>query len=176
MGFLVMVRLAPFFPKKLDSRRLFAYSVLGRTVPDVTDTSALCLLAVESLLPDCIAKAAAILRDRTDADFGARDVLSRLKGLFGREIPRMAWLGELSSLFMRYNLRSSRVVQFGPRPGSCVPWRGNAEDPPLKRYFDISLMRQQEKLQAVLNFSAASKLRAFESGLGHGGQVRSDAA
>ncbi|KAH7943013.1 hypothetical protein HPB52_003996 [Rhipicephalus sanguineus] len=77
MGFLVMVRLAPFLPgKKLDSRGLFAYSALGRSLPDVTDTSALCLLAVESLLPDCIAKAAAILRDRTDTDFGARDVLS----------------------------------------------------------------------------------------------------
>ncbi|KAH7943012.1 hypothetical protein HPB52_003995 [Rhipicephalus sanguineus] len=66
---------------------------------------------------------------------------------------------------MRYNLRSSRVVQFGPRPGSCVWWQGNAQDPPLKRYFDISLMRQQEKLQAILNFSAAAKLRAFESDL-----------
>ncbi|XP_075557654.1 uncharacterized protein LOC142589885 [Dermacentor variabilis] len=167
MGFLVVVRLAPFFPDRMRYvRGLFAKSMLGRSLRDVTNSSKLCLLAVESLLPDCFAKAAALIRERSGAELGVRDVLSRLKTLFGREVQHLAWLGELSALFVRYNLRKNRVIRFGrPRPGSCVQWRGNDQDLALKRYFHISLMRQQEKLQAVLNYSAAANALAFESEL-----------
>ncbi|KAH7949918.1 hypothetical protein HPB49_016988 [Dermacentor silvarum] len=166
VGFLVVVRLAPFLPDTMTYvRGLFVKSMLGRSFRDVTDSSKLCLLAVESLLPNCFAKAAAILRKKTDADLGVRDVFSRLKTLFGREIQHLEWLGELSALFVRYNLRKNRVIRFGPRPGSCVRWQGNAQDSALKRYFEMSLMRQQEKLQAVLNYSAAANALAFESEL-----------
>ncbi|KAH9371825.1 hypothetical protein HPB48_021607 [Haemaphysalis longicornis] len=56
-GFLAFINLAPFFLDRYHLlRQLFAKSVLGRTLPDVSNTGRLCLVAVERVLPGCFAR------------------------------------------------------------------------------------------------------------------------
>ncbi|KAL1444775.1 hypothetical protein MTO96_045412 [Rhipicephalus appendiculatus] len=57
LGFLVLVQVAPFLPDKLRSlRQLFVKYARGRTVDDADDTEALCLMAVERVLPACFGR------------------------------------------------------------------------------------------------------------------------
>ncbi|KAK8781589.1 hypothetical protein V5799_017069, partial [Amblyomma americanum] len=63
LGFMVLVKAAPFFPEKFSNlRQIFGKDALDRTLPDVSQTKALCLLVVQQVLPACFAKAAMKLR------------------------------------------------------------------------------------------------------------------
>ncbi|XP_065309646.1 treacle protein-like [Dermacentor albipictus] len=155
LGFVALAKMAPFFPEKLASlRQVFAKDVLDRTLPDVSRTKTLCLLAVQQLLPGCFAKAAANLRGMWHADLALVDWLSRMQSSFGRHHELVAWIDELSALIVRYRLKRNRMAAFrdassepcAPAPGE-IPRRS---EHPLRFFHQVSMLQEQRRLQAIL--------------------------
>ncbi|KAK8757893.1 hypothetical protein V5799_004475 [Amblyomma americanum] len=174
LGFMALVKAARFFPEKLSNlRQLFGKDVLDRTLPDVSQTKALCLLAVQQVLPGCFAKAAAKLRGMSRTDLPLTEWLSRLESTFDRHQERVAWIGELSALIVRYRLRTNRIAAFpwGSRQEPCSPSPQEiprrSEHPP--RFFhQVSMLQEQKRLQLVLK--TGQEVRALR------GEARSELA
>ncbi|XP_049527447.1 uncharacterized protein LOC119458884 [Dermacentor silvarum] len=155
LGFVALAKMAPFFPEKFASlRQVFAKDVLDRTLPDVSQTKTLCLLAVQQLLPGCFAKAAVNLRGMWHTDLPLADWLSRMQTSFGRHHELVAWIDELSALIVRYRLKRNRMASFrdassepcAPAP-SEIPRRS---EHPLRFFHQVSMLQEQKRLQAIL--------------------------
>ncbi|KAM7283959.1 hypothetical protein ISCGN_001064 [Ixodes scapularis] len=169
IGFLALVRTAPFFPDNLsDLRQLFGRSVLGRAPSDVSNYGQLCLLAVERLLPDCFVKGSAKLRQTLGADVSISHWLSQLLTVFSRNLPRISWINELSVLFVRYRLKRRPVIRFGSNLEQCSPGGPTKTfdtSKPLKFFHEVSMLKQQEQLQRILRGSAGLPKRPLQSDL-----------
>ncbi|CAN7982458.1 unnamed protein product, partial [Ixodes hexagonus] len=169
IGFLALVRTAPFFPDNLRNlRQLFGRSILGRTLPDVSNYNQLCPLVVERLLPDCFVKGSAKLLKTLGADVTIRPWLFQLETVFSRNLPRISWINELSALIVRYRLKRRPVIRFGPNFERCAPggpMHQFSMDNPLKFFHAVSMLKQQEHLQRILNGSAGLPKRPLQSDL-----------
>ncbi|KAK8787722.1 hypothetical protein V5799_022498 [Amblyomma americanum] len=174
LGFMALVKAAPFFPEKFSNlRQLFGKDVLDRTLPDVSQTKALCLLAVQQVLPGCFAKAAAKLRGMSHTDLPLAEWLSRLESTFDRHQERVAWIGELSALIVRYRLRTNRIAAFpwGSRQEPCAPTPQEIprrSEHPLRFFHQVSMLQEQKRLQLVLK--TGQEVRALR------GEARSELA
>ncbi|XP_072145173.1 uncharacterized protein [Dermacentor andersoni] len=155
LGFVALAKMAPFFPEKLASlRQVFAKDVLDRTLPDVSRTKTLCLLAVQQLLPGCFAKAAVNLRGMWHADLALVDWLSRMQSSFGRHHELVAWIDELSALVVRYRLKRNRMAAFRDASSEpCAPAPSEiprSSEHPLRFFQQVSMLQEQKRLQAIL--------------------------
>ncbi|KAK8765920.1 hypothetical protein V5799_007297 [Amblyomma americanum] len=154
LGFMALVKAAPFFPERFSSlRQIFGKDVLGRTLPDVSQTKTLCLLAVQQVLPACFAKAAVKLRGMSRTDLPLTEWLSRLESSFGRHQERVAWINELSALIVRYRLKRNRRVAFSSRHEACAPSPQEIprrSEHPLRFFHQVSMLQEQKRLQLVL--------------------------
>ncbi|KAH8028487.1 hypothetical protein HPB51_017447 [Rhipicephalus microplus] len=155
LGFLALAKMAPFFPEKFASlRQIFAKDLLDRTLPDVSQTKTLCLLAVQQLLPRCFSKAATQLRGMWGAMLPLSDWLARLQSSFSRHQDLVAWIDELSALIVRYRLKRNRMVSLStgysepcaPAP-SEIPRRS---EHPLRFFHQVSMLQEQKRLQMIL--------------------------
>ncbi|CAN8033122.1 unnamed protein product, partial [Ixodes persulcatus] len=171
MGFMVLVHVAPFFPRTLlPLRSLFVKAILGRSGSDLSDTSLLCFYAVQRLLPACFAKAALLHQRATSSDVTLRGWISRLERVFIDQLDRFTWVEDLSALLVRYRLRRNPVTSF---PETAVFGSDECVFPdaqnhlntqrPLQSFFDISILNQQLKLQAILT-TKIDKVRRHLSG------------
>ncbi|CAN7979625.1 unnamed protein product [Ixodes pacificus] len=155
IGFLALVRTAPFFPDNLRDLHVSNYSQL-------------CLLAVERLLPDCFVKGSAKLRQMLGADVTISHWLSQLLTVFSRNLPRISWINELSVLFVRYRLKRRPVIRFGSNLKQCSPGGPTKTfntSKPLKFFHEVSMLKQQEQLQRILRGSADLPKRPLQSDL-----------
>ncbi|KAH7968690.1 hypothetical protein HPB52_010657 [Rhipicephalus sanguineus] len=176
MGFLVLVRVAPFLPEHLQAlRTLFGKSVVGHTVADVTDTARLCLWLVDHSLPGCFSKASHKWLQQEGHQDGLKQWLNHLEFVFLAHVPDFAWMSNLSALLVRYRFKRRPVTHFGggslQDEDSCAPEvPSNATvDHPLRFYLDVSTHRPERKLRGLLSNStvlrrqgrvdAASELR-----------------
>ncbi|KAK8781329.1 hypothetical protein V5799_017330 [Amblyomma americanum] len=154
LGFMALVKAAPFFPERFSNlRQIFGKDVLGRTLPDVSQTKTLCLLAVQQVLPACFAKAAVKLRGMSRTDLPLTEWLSRLESSFGRHQERVAWINELSALIVRYRLKRNRRVAFSSRHEPCAPSPQEIprrSEHPLRFFHQVSMLQEQKRLQLVL--------------------------
>ncbi|XP_054929078.1 uncharacterized protein [Dermacentor andersoni] len=151
-AFLALVRLAPFLPEKHSAlRQLFFMDLRGRTLADAADSSTLCLMAVETVLPSCLVKLSASLF-RTDDERGLiADRLAHLENVFSRRISNLAWISEYEALVHRYQLKRRRVALFGHGNESCVdasPAAGYPAEKPAEFYHAVARSQQRAKLQA----------------------------
>ncbi|CAN7991251.1 unnamed protein product [Ixodes hexagonus] len=150
MGFVVLVEVAPFFPEGLkDLRGLFARSVLGRPVADVGDSSALCLRAVEKLLPGCFSKASWLLLESTGNALTVREWIAQLESIFRSRVRHLAWFDELSALLVRYRLNRHPVTLFGPNNRPCAPLGQFSTESPLLFYFQVGKHEQDSRQEAI---------------------------
>ncbi|KAH9375337.1 hypothetical protein HPB48_007969 [Haemaphysalis longicornis] len=155
LGFMALARMAPFFPDKFAAfRQIFAKDVFDRTVPDTSQTKTFCLLAVQLVLPSCVAKAASQLRHLLDTSVPLSEWMSRIENSFRRHHERVAWIDELSALIVRYRLgwNSTASLAHGDYSGQCAPSPHEIprrSDHPLLFFYQVSVLQEQKRLQAV---------------------------
>ncbi|KAK8784092.1 hypothetical protein V5799_009546 [Amblyomma americanum] len=165
LGFLVIVRLAPFLSRNLHGlQNLFADSVMGRTIGDTEDRSLLCGWLVNRALPECVAKVARQWRHSTGQDVVTREWLSQLEAVFLRHIADFSWINELSALLVRYRLKRQAVTQLGLSSGKrrlCAVELERSPHNPLMFYWNLSRHRQERVLVGLSRNSTA--LRQWNS-------------
>ncbi|KAK8783798.1 hypothetical protein V5799_009838 [Amblyomma americanum] len=158
LGFQAFITLAPFF---LDRhrllRQLFSKSFLGRTLPDVSNTSRLCLVAVERVLPGCFARMLHL------PSSGALVVnkLSQLVGSFGRSVEHLAWMDDMAVVLTRYLLKEYTTSPSGddaPCPSSSASF---AKENSIKFFVSVSRDRQQRTLRVGGGSVVPSQLLTF---------------
>ncbi|KAL3254761.1 hypothetical protein MRX96_017509 [Rhipicephalus microplus] len=162
LGFLVFINLAPFF---LDRHRLlsqlFGKSILGRTLPDVSNTGRLCLVAVERVLPGCFAKTSSqYLRDSGGI---VANKLAQLVTSFGRSIEYLAWMDDMGAVMSRYLLKEYATLPKSNDSTFCPTSSASyAKDSSVKFFVALSRNRQRTLLSPLIK-SATSRfnLRAF---------------
>ncbi|XP_070394461.1 uncharacterized protein [Dermacentor albipictus] len=157
MGFLALVHLSAFLPERhVHLRQLFAKSMRGRTVPDISNSSALCAMAVEYVLPACFEKLSSDFF--RDAEYGARvpEKLSQLEDAFARNIGHLVWISDEQVLVNRYRIKRRRASQLSPVAStggndSCAPslvsWR---TDSPVEFYRAVSRAQQHARWRRVV--------------------------
>ncbi|KAH6926790.1 hypothetical protein HPB50_022175 [Hyalomma asiaticum] len=149
-AFLVLIRLAPFFPEKhIALKQLFFKDMRGRTFADAVDSKVLCLMAVETVLPSCLDK---VSRSR---EHGHRELISNrlayLENTFSRRISNLAWISEYEALVHRYQLKRRRLASYGHGNESCVDASSAAGYPtgkPVDFYHAVARSQQRAKLRA----------------------------
>ncbi|KAL1466614.1 hypothetical protein MTO96_026472 [Rhipicephalus appendiculatus] len=149
-AFLVLIRLAPFFPEKhLGLRQLFFKDLRGRTFADAVDSRVLCLMAVETVLPSCLAKVST--SQTKDERERISNRLAYLENAFSRRISNLAWISEYEALVQRYQLKRRRLAYFGHGNESCVDASSAAGYPtgnPVEFYQAVARSQQRAKLRA----------------------------
>ncbi|KAH7965424.1 hypothetical protein HPB49_007518 [Dermacentor silvarum] len=149
LGFLVFINLAPFF---LDRhrllRQLFSKSVLGRTLPDVSNTGRLCLVAVERVLPGCFAK---ISSQYFRASGGiVANKLSQLVTSFGRNVEHLAWMDDMAAVLSRYLLKEFATTPSSNDTAFCpTSFTSYAGDSSVKFFVAVSRDRQRRLLRPL---------------------------
>ncbi|KAH7972882.1 hypothetical protein HPB52_018437 [Rhipicephalus sanguineus] len=148
-AFLVLIRLAPFFPEKhLGLRQLFFKDLRGRTFADAVDSRVLCLMAVETVLPSCLAKVSTSRAKDERERISNR--LAYLENTFSRRIPNLAWMSEYEALVQRYQLKRRRVASFGHGNVSCVDAstaKGYPTGKPVEFYHAVARSQQRAKIR-----------------------------
>ncbi|XP_077523084.1 uncharacterized protein LOC144133897 [Amblyomma americanum] len=148
VGFLVLIRMAPFLPEKHQAlRQLFCKDLRGRTFTSVTDSKVLCLMAVESVLPSCLVK---LSTQALDSHELIADKLSQLEKIFSRHIPHLAWMNEYEALVHRYQLKRRQAASFGHGNHSCfanASASGYPKDNPVQLYRAVARSQQQARLR-----------------------------
>ncbi|XP_077553522.1 neprilysin-1-like [Haemaphysalis longicornis] len=154
LGFLVVVHFAAFLPDgQANLRQLFAKSLRGRTIPDVSDSSAVCAMAVERALPACFSKMSAAIFRETEYDARVPEKLSQLEDTFVRNIHHLAWVSDELALMKRYHVKRGRASQFGPTAAtrenvSCAQSQAaRSTDRPVEFYRDVS--REQQRVSLI---------------------------
>ncbi|KAH9370867.1 hypothetical protein HPB48_004070 [Haemaphysalis longicornis] len=154
LGFLVVVHFAAFLPEgQANLRQLFAKSLRGRTIPDVSNSSAVCAMAVERALPACFSKMSAAIFRETEYDARVPEKLSQLEDTFVRNIHHLAWVSDELALMKRYHVRRGRASQFGPTAAtrenvSCAQSQAaRSTDRPVEFYRDVS--REQQRVSLI---------------------------
>ncbi|KAH9370869.1 hypothetical protein HPB48_022054 [Haemaphysalis longicornis] len=167
IGFLVIVHFSPFLPEQqVNLRQLFAKSFLGRTLPHVTNSSALCMIAVERAVPTCFSKLSMNIFKDLEYDLHVPEKLSQLEKAFARNIRHLAWMNDELALLKRYRIKRGRASQFGPAAAagynsSCPhSQRPPTMGSPVHYYHSVSRQQQRSRLQRALSGRAA----ATESG------------
>ncbi|KAK8759251.1 hypothetical protein V5799_003118 [Amblyomma americanum] len=155
MGFLVLVRVAPYFGSNLRSlRTLFSLSIVGRTLKDAEGRSLSCAWLLERTLPDCFAKASQLHRQSVGQDLPEREWLSRLESAFGRHARDVMWISNFSSLIIRYRLKRQAVTQLGPRGQTiCDDLNREAPSGSLLSYLKAASLQKQDKLRGIFRAS-----------------------
>ncbi|XP_064470983.1 uncharacterized protein LOC135385545 [Ornithodoros turicata] len=154
IGFRCLLRLAPFLPDQLVRlRHLNSVELLGRAQED--NASTLCLRAVETVLPVCFLRSYAKHRVVTGEDTRAREWLSQLESIFIKNVRRVKWMDELTSLLVRYKVKHHYLARFFPywavhERDACTSARFDSTRGPLAGYFDTSVLHQGEVLQDVI--------------------------
>ncbi|KAH6938106.1 hypothetical protein HPB50_006783 [Hyalomma asiaticum] len=163
MGFMALVQLSAFLPERhAHLRQLFAKVMRDRTFPDVSNSSVLCAMAVERILPDCFNKlSSAIFKD---AEYDARvpEKLSLLEDAFARHIEHLSWMSDELIILNRYRMKRRRASQLGPSTSangsdSCAPshvtWHKNS---PVEFYRAVSRAQHYAACQLVIGGGARS--------------------
>ncbi|KAK8784693.1 hypothetical protein V5799_008942, partial [Amblyomma americanum] len=164
MGLLALVHLSPFLPERhVHLRQLFVKLLRGRTLPDVSNSSTLCMMAVERALPACLSKLSATLFTAAEYNVRVPEKLSQLEDVFARNVHHLAWLSDELALVNRYRLKRRRSSHFGPSVGrnsSCVP-SGVARrtDIPVQFYRDMCRAQQRSRLEAIASGRSLAKYR-----------------
>ncbi|KAH6937592.1 hypothetical protein HPB50_001881 [Hyalomma asiaticum] len=162
LGFLVFINLAPFF---LDRhrllRQLFSKSVLGRTLPDVSNTGHLCLVAVERVLPGCFANISSqYLRDPAGI---VANKLSQLVASFGRSVEHLSWMNDMGAVMSRYLLKEFATVPSSNDSTFCpVSSTSYARDSSVKFFVAVSRDRKRRMLRPLTK-SVFMFLRRFST-------------
>ncbi|KAH8009707.1 hypothetical protein HPB51_019018 [Rhipicephalus microplus] len=155
LGFLVFINLAPFF---LDRhrllRQLFGKSILGRTLPDVSNTGRLCLVAVERVLPGCFAKTSSqYLRDSGGI---VANKLAQLVTSFGRSIEYLAWMDDMGAVMSRYLLKEYATLPKSNDSTFCPTSSASyAKDSSVKFFVALSRNRQRTLLSPLIKSGIA---------------------
>ncbi|KAH9372594.1 hypothetical protein HPB48_019113 [Haemaphysalis longicornis] len=169
MAFLVLVRVAPFLPDDLRSlRALFARNFNGRTVSG--GDNRLCLWLVEHTFPGCFAKAWHRLLQQRGQEAVLRQWLSYLQSSFLAHVTDFPWMGNLSSMIIRYHFNGRVITLFDPFASgrSCAPVTSHgASGPPLAYYLNVSGHRTSWRLRGLLGNRRLLRQRG-------GGDVRSE--
>ncbi|KAH8027121.1 hypothetical protein HPB51_002275 [Rhipicephalus microplus] len=159
-AFLVLIRLAPFFPEKhLGLRQLFFKDLRGRTFADAIDSRVLCLMAVETVLPSCLVKVS--MRQANDERERISNRLAYLENAFSRRISNLAWISEYEALVQRYQLKRRRLASFAHGNESCANASSAAGYPtgkPVEFYQVVARSQQRAKLSAQSTSSLPSAL------------------
>ncbi|KAL1475538.1 hypothetical protein MTO96_037215, partial [Rhipicephalus appendiculatus] len=140
----------PFFPEKhLGLRQLFFKDLRGRTFADAVDSRVLCLMAVDTVLPSCLAKV--LTSQANDERERISNRLAYLENAFSRRISNLGWISEHAALVQRYQLKRRRLAYFGHGNESCVDASSAAGYPtgkPVEFYQAVARSQQRAKLRA----------------------------
>ncbi|KAK8773871.1 hypothetical protein V5799_011596 [Amblyomma americanum] len=155
MGLLALVHLSPFLPERhLHLRQLFAKILRGRTLPDVSNSSTLCLMAVERALPACFRKLSASLFRAAEYDVRVPEKLSQLEDAFAHNVRHLAWMNDELAVVNRYQLKHRRASHLGLATGtnaSCVPSGVTMRtDSPVQFYRDVCRAQQRSVLEPII--------------------------
>ncbi|XP_065297361.1 uncharacterized protein [Dermacentor albipictus] len=165
LGFLVFINLAPFF---LDRhrllRQLFSKSVLGRTLPDVSNTGQLCLVAVERVLPGCFAK---VSSQYFQASGGiVANKLSQLVTSFGRSVEYLAWMDDMAVVLSRYLLKEFATTPSSNDSAFCPSsFTSYAGDSSVKFFVAVSRERQRRMLRLLTKSDSGDMAPVWRSQL-----------
>ncbi|XP_077486733.1 uncharacterized protein LOC144098045 [Amblyomma americanum] len=154
MGLLALVHLSPFLPERhVHLRQLFVKVLRGRTLPDVSNSSTLCLMAVEHALPACFSKLSESLFRAAEYNVRVPERLSQLEDAFARNVRHLSWMSDELALVSRYRLKRRRASQFGPAAGgkvSCVPSGvSRRTDSPVEFYRDVCRAQRRARLEPI---------------------------
>ncbi|XP_037567923.2 uncharacterized protein LOC119448775 [Dermacentor silvarum] len=176
MGLLVLVRLAPFLPERLQAlRTLFANIVIGHAVADVADTARLCLWLVDHSLPACFSKVSQKWLQQQGHQQALRQWLSHLESVFLANVADFAWMTNFSAILVRYRFKRRPVTQFGGGSfqDACapeIPLNATA-DHPLRFYLNVSMHRPDRRLRGLLTNSTVLRRRG---GVDAGSELRTE--
>ncbi|KAH7971484.1 hypothetical protein HPB49_024641 [Dermacentor silvarum] len=147
MGFLVYIRVLPFVMEFVSKG------------PNVVQ---LCRRLVEETLPDCFAKVSKQWRTSTNQDVAAREWLFQLEGVFLRHVADLIWMSELSSLLVRYRLKTRVFTQFGQLAGEqrqCAPTGNLNPENPILFFMNIKKRQQEQVFEGLLVNSSTLRRR-----------------
>ncbi|KAH8008961.1 hypothetical protein HPB51_008152 [Rhipicephalus microplus] len=166
MGFLVVVHLSAFLPERLvHLRQLFVKEMRGRTLPDVSNSTMLCALAVEHIMPACFNKLSAAVFRHAEYDARVPEKMSQLEDAFARNIGHLGWMSEGRIIINRYRIKRQRASQLGPSTylntnDSCaspdMSWR---TDSPVEFYRVVSRAQRQATCQHIIAVQQGAALQ-----------------
>ncbi|KAH7961756.1 hypothetical protein HPB52_011925 [Rhipicephalus sanguineus] len=163
MGFLALAHLSAFLPERhVHLRQLFAKEMRGRILPDVSNSTAICAMAVEHILPACFNKLSSAVFRHAEYDARVPEKMSQLEDAFARNIGHLAWMSDELIVINRYRIKHRRASQLGPSMNfngndSCAPsdmsWR---TDSPVEFYRAVSRAQHHVTFQRIVAGGVAS--------------------
>ncbi|KAK8781806.1 hypothetical protein V5799_016853, partial [Amblyomma americanum] len=146
LGFLVLVKLAPFLPEKFRSlRQLFAKNTLGRTIDDAPGSTSLCLVAVDRVLPACFARLASSSDSRAADRIFER--LRQLEDIYHHNLGYVSWVDDVRAVLARYQLKRRPVLKYGFLGDDCAPAGVEKGATPIAFYRDVASRQQARQLK-----------------------------
>ncbi|KAH6934821.1 hypothetical protein HPB50_001136 [Hyalomma asiaticum] len=178
MGFLVLVRLAPFLPEHLEAlRELFGKVVVSHIAADVPHIDRMCLWLVDHSLPGCFSKALHKWLQQEGHQGALRQWLDHLESVFLEHVPDFTWMNNLSALLVRYRFKRRPVTHFGygslEDEDACapdVPFNATVDNP-LLFYLDVFAHRPDRRLRGLLFNSTVLRRRSL---LDAGSELRTE--
>ncbi|XP_077486467.1 neprilysin-21-like [Amblyomma americanum] len=163
LGLLVLVALSPFLPEELrDLRVLHSVHTLGRA--EKGSNELMCLRAVSQAYPACLSEASQVLHKNTHRSVW----LSQLETVFAGFVRDVAWMDNLTSLFVRYKMRHHHLARFFPAwpLGNCsATTQGGTASKAIGAFVEAVSQRQLEQLQQLtespLQLSTGSPLAVW---------------
>ncbi|KAH8008960.1 hypothetical protein HPB51_008151 [Rhipicephalus microplus] len=128
----------------------------GRTLPDVSNSTMLCALAVEHIMPACFNKLSAAVFRHAEYDARVPEKMSQLEDAFARNIGHLGWMSEGRIITNRYRIKRQRASQLGLSTylntnDSCaspdMSWR---TDSPVEFYRVVSRAQRQATCQHII--------------------------
>ncbi|KAK8771352.1 hypothetical protein V5799_025402, partial [Amblyomma americanum] len=150
LGFRLVVSVAPFLPDSTNLLKLYSVQAAGRVLFP-TPKWALCLRAVESVLPVCVVKAHAKLTLASGTDITTRAWISQLESMFFRSTRRYSWMDTNTRHVLRQAM-STCPSRFSPgHQAVYVPFGiVNASVPGNGTAYTFQLARMATRLYAGL--------------------------
>ncbi|XP_077507909.1 membrane metallo-endopeptidase-like 1 [Amblyomma americanum] len=149
LGFRLVVSVAPFLPDSTNLLKLYSVQAAGRVLFP-TPKWALCLRAVESVLPVCVVKAHAKLTLASGTDITTRAWISQLESMFFRSTRRYSWVDTNTRHVVHFMLRRLRLARFFPpwslKEDHCAREALSSGSSPLHMFHEASRAHQSQRL------------------------------